>query len=925
MKTELKYAILTLATVCQLYSDHSVAAPIPSGFEDSFKLKETSVRFRNLDGSFSDPMLVLSSYNTLKVNPNNKKLIAQIKLYLNDNNIDQSYHQEFINRLVAGVDDQSLCSGKLDTCVLYPETFDIVQNYNDHQVYVFVSPSVLEYTNNSQDKRYHAAQSKENGLINAFDLYLSAYDNRDSVISLNDKAVLGLPYGYFKTDVNLTNGESDSELYEAAYHLDVGASTWKVGHFEYDPEINSTDYLNNTSRMSQNSITFASSENLLVGGKNSDKVLSFYVPGSGSVKVLRDDRIIYQANVAEGQQSISYNDLPSGRYEATVEVSSGGLVVNSQVFQVYNSTNDTLASGSFDYTLSGGFFAESYYDYEDTDVKDIDNDAYVKGLLNYQATPGLQLGGGVLATEEGAMFTVGGTYNLLNTGLMLEGVHNRFDNASHSNFNLALPWFRVSYEELDNDKGDSVATHMYGFSDYSRWSVNSSYSLSGGRSLYAIYTRSDERVLVNKWGGYGNYDLNSNLVSIGYSTPAILKSRLSINVDYSDADDDTSINLLWSVPLSDSVEAITSVTTDPDRLSQLRTSLRKNDLIESDDVRTSMEVANTYNRDMNDMYQEATLSANGSNAYARGNALVYTSTQDSTIGINAGLSSTQIVTSDGVRLTKDKAEAFAVIDVEDIRASEESDNQGEEKGYLTLARDGKTNSKSIVYDNERIVPLRNYHQYDVNFDAQSVDLYNSGESTKTDYTHPGTVFNLQPKVSRVVSFVSAFNDISDQPIDRVTCVGDGCIEVNEMADSVYRVTVLEGLNFELYSDKGQCLLPYEFSSTSQLNFGQNYCLPIADNNQVQQIDVDNEILSAIFLGAFEESDQLSSSVEKLKLLGYQVVQKEIGNYKAVYIAHKTADMVDMLARDKKEIESIKLLAKGLYKADSISYPVANIN
>lgn len=179
-------------------------------------------------------------------------------------------------------------------------------------------------------------------------------------------------------------------------------------------------------------------------------------------------------------------------------------MVNSQVFQVYNSTNDTLASGSFDYTLSGGLFAESYYDYKDTNVKEIDHDVYVRGLLNYQATPGLQLGGGVLATKEGAMFTLGGTYNLINNGLMLEGVHNRFDNASHSNFNLALPWFRVSYEELDNDKGDSVATHMYGISDYSRWSVNSSYSLSGGRALYAIYTRSDEKVLVNKWGGTEN-------------------------------------------------------------------------------------------------------------------------------------------------------------------------------------------------------------------------------------------------------------------------------------------------------------------------------------------------------------------------------------------------------------------------------------
>ncbi|MGT9851948.1 hypothetical protein ACVSD9_24525 [Vibrio parahaemolyticus] len=53
--------------------------------------------------------------------------------------------------------------------------------------------------------------------------------------------------------------------------------------------------------------------------------------------------------------------------------------------------------------------------------------------------------------------------------------------------------------------------------------------------------------------------MNSNLISIGYSTPAILKSRLNVNVDYSDTDDNTSINLLWSVPLSDSVEPAQNV------------------------------------------------------------------------------------------------------------------------------------------------------------------------------------------------------------------------------------------------------------------------------------------------------------------------------------------------------------------------------
>lgn len=923
MNNKFKYASISFAIACQLYSNNIFAAGVPDGFEDHFKLQETFVKFRNLDGSFSEPVPVLNSFQTLKIDENNQDSLDKIEKYLNDNNIKADYHQQIISVLIQGIEDKSQCIGKIENCEIFPETFEIVQNYNDQEVYLFVSPSILELYNSNKNRRYHEPKSNSNGLINSFDLYVSTYHERDSVVSLNDEVTLGLPYGYLRSDFNLTNSENGSELYEAAYHLDVDAYAFKAGHFEYDPTVNSTDYLNNTARLSQNSVTFATSEKLLVGGKNSNKVLSFYVPSSGLVQVFRGERIIYQANVPEGQNSISYSELPSGRYEARVEVSNNGQVVNTQTFQVYNSTNDTLTEGSVDYALSAGLFAESYYDYEESGVTDIKDDAYGRGLINYQVLPSLQLGAGALVTDTGNMYSLGANYYLLNTGMVLEGVHSQFDDAAHSNVNLGLPWFNVSYESLDNDKGDPVASHMYGYIDYSRWSVNSSYNFGQGRSIYAIYTRSDETLLNNQLGG-GSLERETNLVSVGYSAPAILDSRLNLNFDYSDVDESKNISVLWTIPLSDSMDAIASISSDTDTLNQLRTSVRKSNLLDSDSVNTALEVGNTYNRDLEDMYQDATLSADGYNDYARMNALAYVSSQDSTRGINAGLSSTQIVTTEGVHITKDRSEAYTLVNIQDIRNTE-NDEEIIEKGYLTLARDGKTNSKFIVYDDDQIVPLRSYHEYDANFDSQSVNLYNSGESKKKVYTHPGTVSYLSPKISRVVSFVSAFNNISDEPITDVQCEGIGCLEVNELADGVYRVTVLEGLDFELTSEQNECLLPYEFTSTTQLNFGQNYCLPIADGNEVQQIEIDEELFSAIFLGSYEESEQLNDSVKKLKSLGYRVIQKDIGSLKAVYIAHKAPNMADMLASHEKEIETIKLLAKRLYKTNSISYPVAKVN
>ncbi|MGR5448052.1 TcfC E-set like domain-containing protein [Vibrio jasicida] len=903
-------------------SSSVLASSIPEGFESHFKPQQTLMKFRNLDGSFSEPISLQSSFSTLQLEENNKEAIDKIINYLVENNIKPAYQKDIIDSLISGVHDKSLCLGKIEECELYPEEFEIVQNYNDQQVYLFVSPSVLSFSGQGKERKYHSSESKSNGLINTFDLYVSSYNDRDSIISLNDLAILGLPYGYVKTDFNLSNSEGASKLYEAAYHLDIDAYALKIGHFQYDPVLNSTDYLNNTARLSQNALTFGTSEKLLVGGQNSNKVLSFYVPSSGLVQVYRDDRIVYQENVSAGQNSISYSKLPNGRYEARVEVSSNGQVLNTQTYQVYNTANDSLAAGRIDYAISTGMFAESYFDDQDNhneQLNDLKGDLYGKGLLNYQATPSWQLGAGSLFSEQGTMLTVGSNFSYIDAGLVAEAVYSQFDDASHFNANVGFPRLSISYENLDNENEDVLATHMYGYQDFTRWSVNSSYSFGQGKSLYAIYTKSNE-VLLDNSGVIDEQD--SGLLSLGYSSPAIFNSRLNVNFDYSDFDNSKSVNVLWSVPLSDTLETMTSVASDTESLNQIRTSVRKNDLIESDSFNTSFEVSNSYDRDLEDMYQEATLTSNGTTDYARLNVQAYASSRGSNRGINAGLSSTQIVTGKGVHITKDESEAFTLIDIEDITNT--NSRSAEEKGYFRLDKDGRNSSKYVVYGDEKIVPLRSYHDYDASFDSQSVNLHNSGDTRSKMYSHPGAVNYISPKITRVVSFVSAFNNISDEPIKEIKCSGEGCLEVNEMTDGVYRVTVLEGLDFQLQSDQDQCLLPYEFRTTDQLNFGQNYCLPIANSDKIQKIELNDKQLNVVFLGAFEGSPQLKSTIKRLESLGYQIIEKEVGGYKAVYIAHVSTQKMERLAEHKKELESIQLLAKRLYRTNSITYPVASI-
>ncbi|TKF93788.1 hypothetical protein, partial [Vibrio sp. F13] len=84
-----RFKLITMAILVLLpvYSYSSYSQNVLEGFEELFELKESTVRIRNLDGSLTSPIPFLTSFNTLKLDSNNKKAIAQVSDYLNDNTV----------------------------------------------------------------------------------------------------------------------------------------------------------------------------------------------------------------------------------------------------------------------------------------------------------------------------------------------------------------------------------------------------------------------------------------------------------------------------------------------------------------------------------------------------------------------------------------------------------------------------------------------------------------------------------------------------------------------------------------------------------------------------------------------------------------------------------------------------------------------
>ncbi len=901
-----KLAALALCTCLSMVAgDSQASTKLPQGFEDLFVLKERQIKLRNLDQTYTDSLVLLATYDIVVLDKNNQDSVNKVAEFLQLNAISSAYQKAILKQLIQGVEDKGLCRGELSRCEIMPDEFEWVYNYNDNELYLFVNSKILSYQDNGGDKVFYDARSVDNALINSSDLYVSKYSDQEGILSLNDKAVLGLPYGYLKTDFNATTYEGSSQLYEASYNLDVDENTYTAGYFEYDPNVNSTDFLNSTAKMSQRSVTFSSSNKLLVGGKGNYQVINFYSPRSGSVELYRDGRLIYQNNIDAGQNTIRYSDLPLGRYEARLDILNSGDLVSSQTYQIYNSQQDSLEVGGVDYAISGGIFADSHFNYDPDQAISIEDDTYGKGLVTYRPFASLLLGLGAITTQESSLVSAGATFNRLDSDLNAELVFSQFEQAEHFNANIGIPNLNISYETLNNEQGDPLASFMYGYADYSRLSVNLSKTFGGGKSFYAIYT-------LNENNSLSKYETDATqrdrILSLGYATPFVLNSWLNLNFDYSVEEEDTSFSLLWTVPLSETIDVITGLDTSNSSLGQVSTSLRKNNLFDSDSVNSSLELSNTYSRLQSDMYQELNFNTSARNQYVDTNLNAYSSTKGE-MGISGKVSNSQVVTTNSVSFTDQAAPSYLIIDVE----SEQSIDSSLEKGAFTLKKERHDNSKLMVYEDSTLIPLQDYTNYQAYFDAESVDFYNSGDNSVHAFSYPGTLNRINPKINRVVSFISTFKDFNDAPINQLQCEGAGCLSVSEVIDDVYRVSVLEGVVFKLTSGQQQCFIPKELAATDKLNFGVNYCLPTTQSATDVYSDTQSKIK---FLGVYQESSQLKQMSARLALAGFNVIEKPIGHARAVYLA--TSDSVKGFETSNNIVDTMRAMHISDFNAQALT-------
>lgn len=881
MNKTLTSCILSVLT----FNSVTHANSIPEGFQDFYQQQPRDVEIRGLNGTFiSLPMLVTYSSAQLQKPSDADKLIA----HLVHSGLTDAAAKQIANGFVLGAENSVDCLADLNLCSLDPESFDTFYDYHSNKLYVYVNKSLLANTKPGAIKKDFASTYNANpGLINRASLYTSSTFNDSPNLSLSDQLVLGLPYGSVHVDAYASNQENASEVNYGYYNVEHKNLRLTAGYHQDRLALNSTSFLLNGTQYHDVNVNVSSSKNLSRASNNEDQFLFFYAPASGALKVYKDDQIIVQKSVTEGQGSIRYSELPNGVYDVTVEISAGSQVVSSESVRVYNAQTDTLNTGELDYSVAAGQFQGGEIDivneedeFESEKTESFEATPYLQGMTAYKWSDTQTIALGATVTEAHLMSQIGFKGYLPFDSRYELTVSSIDGEASYLSGYLNLGRLGVTYEKLENEQKNRFAQYLFGAASKEQLSLSGSFSLGDNIRGYASVN------YLNQADIYNNERKNWFLSS-GVSSPFVFDSTIDVNLSYNNEaltsnfdEGEVTLALNWSVPLSSKLRGKSSITVDQDGFSQYTNSLETRDLVESEETDVRLTASNSYyaNSSQSSLNNVTAYAANRNEHY-QADGFVYVA-DNGEKSVNASISSTQVIGKNSINFTTKQSDAYVTVDTKNnIRFD---DGEEKTKGLLVVKADEQIKHKEYIYGESGLIPLDEYQTSTIELDVESVALHNTGQQNTTGYTHPGTVIELNSNVSRVISFVSKFKDIFGNDIEEIHCKGPACLSISNITSGIHKIDVQEGQTFSLTSGRQQCYLP-SVDDAKQLNFGTNYCQPDLSPMESIVLVKDKQEINVMYIGQFDDLTEIDQQLKAIANNDTQVLTTRLGRTSFVYL------------------------------------------
>lgn len=928
----------------------------PEEFADFFAEAEqlTSIKINGIRTGIEIEGIV--NFDGFRLEPNSQSYHT-LNAYLEQEKFKPQYIQRILDNAVAGIQTDTECSGRLVACKLLAEPGSPRYVYDfDNNVLIVFAPTD-SFVEEGFEAHYQDPISARNALINNSNLSASYNGEDNQTLNWSNLTTLGLPLGYLtfdsqftatnsRTATNENDVDTNTELYSALYDVEYEDVRLQAGRSRYTLSFNTTDYLNNGISTAGDLIAIGRSQNLLVGETAQQQQYDYYAPQNAVLEVYRGDDLILTKVVNEGKHAISYQELPSGVYTATISLNVAGEVIQQETLQIVNNNQYVLPVGQWDYVLSAGLFEEQSYttaSYQDYSRQ------YGRGLVNYRVGQSLFLGGGV-TTDENDQYVQLGTSLYWGDNLSLDysaGVFTSEEWYQTARINYAP--FYIDYRQFEADLTNDLyrlSEELYGNSSYRDMAIGASTTVLN-TSVYARYSHyldsSSPSSDLNQSGiNQGGVSQSSpiiqentrSMITMGISRD-FLAGRLSVNMDYTDyqdQQDNLNVNISWSKELGSGVSAQVNAYIDQDGFSRNVNSLRYSK--QHDNYYTNLSLGAEVDKDNQ---TQADVSGTLMSEHQYVDTSVYGYLNDSgTQTATLTLSGSQVVTSESVYFTNEKARAYANVHIENIASQ-----TLEAPIQLNVKKDSQYSHRVTVESDDHLVKLDEYSEISLTLDKASNNIELENRSL-TQFIQPGTYVGLNSEVIQLLSRTIVFDDIYNEPIDDLTCVGDGCVDVEPLSnDGVYRINYRAGKPIRLLSEKGLCI----FDDKNQQAFSHGFCLPSVDKESLDSVistpknartkkhrglkhtrtDSNNRVSPSsplekpvlVYLGVFQqgqESNQINQQLEQIKL---EFKRFDIGSQHYYYLI----DSLPLTAKQQSVVQQINqyVVTKGQNETEQFGF------
>ncbi|WP_282252819.1 TcfC E-set like domain-containing protein [Vibrio campbellii] len=845
----------------------------PLEFADFFLEQEETVEVVIAGEVRSLPVQALVTYETfqLKSTPDN---LTSLQAYLLELGMTASAAKSVASTLLVGVAANPGCEGVLSQCVPQdlPGQAEYVFDFDARQLRVFVSSDLLRTQTGGRE--YHSAWRQENALVNQASVYVYADKDENTQLTWNNHALLGLPVGYVSLDTQYQQESEEWDVHEALYDVEVSDTRALLGYQGRTARaLNTTDFLNYGATHIGAGITVGSSQNLLKGDKASVQRIYFFAPQAGQLEVYQGERLLLSRAVSQGQQFISYDQLPSGVYTISLVVRQGSQELVREQRQVVNSAQFALPVSEWDYRMQVGYLEDMNDVRWDSDEIDDASRTYGQAAVSYRATESLLVAGGMVGNRDALGWQVGGHWSP-NAKLNAQYTTTWFDSGSSYQF-AQLDWrpFTASVRVVDAlDTSDTLSQLLYGQESSVEWGVGLSGEVLGGTGFLSYFNYQTE----DEWT-----DSHNDNLSLSWSRDW-LGGSVGVNVSYlmyDDQDDGWSSSLTWTRRFGEDLTGRMGVYVDDDGFSYQQSALTV------DTQGEQWQASATAGAKLGPQWTTAELSGtlSGHSDHVQYSSYGYLNDQGQG-SLSGTISGTQVVSRSGIATTHQRGQAFA-----NITPTLTQKPERDIKVNYQLTRDKKYWYRgSVDADEAQMLMLSPYTEVGFELDADSSNAELTSRQQQ-DFVMPGMYYHLDTDVVPLQSQTFVFSDMQGAPIQSVRCLGEGCKSVEILSeDGVFRVNYRQGEAFKLVSDKRLCVYDPSLMGDAYVSA---YCLPGLDDSAdsivwQEQMETAPSADSLLYIGKYVNQDEAKHMLTQLSEVGLKSKVVTVGEALYVYVRYQ---------------------------------------